>query len=116
MRETRLNEWWCVSCTSQNNEKCETTLKLKDVVTVEMIKVDWDLCWGESRSTKPCVSPCKVASAGDGSYLVCATGAAAAVFTAIGSSSVLGTEWLFMCAFFYAFVNPLVADRNVMAA
>ena len=29
------------------------------------------LCWRESSGTKPCVFPCAVASAGDGSYLVC---------------------------------------------
>ena len=52
--------------TSHSNEKCETTLKMKDAVRVEIMKVDWDLRWGESRSTKPC--PCKVASASDGSY------------------------------------------------
>ena len=27
--------------------------------------VAWALCWGGSRSTKPCVFPCKVAAAGD---------------------------------------------------
>ena len=59
---------------------------------VEIMKVDWDLCWGESRSTKPCFCPCKVASAGDGSYRLCATGAAAVVLTAIGSSSVFCIE------------------------
>ena len=80
------------------------------------MKVDFDLCWGESRSTKPCIFPRKVASAGGGSYLLCATGAAAVVSTAIGSSSVFCNEWLFMCACFYAFVDSLVADRNVMAA
>ena len=30
------------------------------------------LCWGGSRSTKPCVFPCKVAAAGDERYLLCA--------------------------------------------
>ena len=35
--------------------------------------------WGGSRSTKPCVFPCKVAAAGDERYLVCAAGAAAVV-------------------------------------
>ena len=34
----------------------------------------------------------------------------------IGSSSVFCNEWLFMCAWFYAFVDSLVADRSVMAA
>ena len=65
---------------------------------VEIMKVAWGLCWGESRSTKPGVFPCKVASIGDGSYLLCATGAAAVILTAIGSSSVFCNEWLFMCA------------------
>ena len=32
--------------------------------------------WGGSRSTKPCVFPCKVAAAGDERYLVCAAVAA----------------------------------------
>ena len=35
------------------------------------------LFWGGSRSTKPCVFPCKVAAAGDERYLVCAAGEAA---------------------------------------
>ena len=34
----------------------------------------------------------------------------------IGSSSVFCKEWLFMCAWFYSFVDSLVADRSVMAA
>ena len=71
---------------------------------------------GGSRSTKPCVFPCKVALAGDGSYLVCVTGAAAVVSTAIGFSSVFCNEWLFMCACFFAFVDSLVADHSLMAA
>ena len=33
------------------------------------------LMWGGSRSTKPCVFPCKVAAAGNERYLVCAAGA-----------------------------------------
>ena len=35
------------------------------------------MSWGGSRSTKPCLFPCKVAAAGDERYLVCAAGAAA---------------------------------------
>ena len=31
---------------------------------------------GESQGRKPCVFPCKVAPAGDGKYLLCASGAA----------------------------------------
>ena len=44
------------------------------------------MLWGGSRSTKPCVFPCKVAGAGDERYLVCAAVAAAVVPDAIGSS------------------------------
>ena len=40
--------------------------------------------WGGSRSTKPCVFPCKVAAAGDERYLVCAA-VAAGVPDAFGS-------------------------------
>ena len=42
--------------------------------------VAWALCWGGSWSTKPCVFPCKVAAAGDESYLVCAAVAAGIVW------------------------------------
>ena len=42
--------------------------------------VAWALCWGGSRSTKPCVFPCKVAAAGDESYIVCAPVAAGVVW------------------------------------
>ena len=38
------------------------------------------VCWGGSRSTKPCVFPCKVAAADDESYLVCAAVAAGVVW------------------------------------
>ena len=60
---------------------------------VRSYRVFWNLClqialewlhdvaralfWAGSRSTKPCVFPCKVAAAGDERYLVCAAGAAA---------------------------------------
>ena len=46
------------------------------------------MLWGGSRSTKPCVFPCKVAGGDDERYLVCATVAAAVVPDAIGSSYV----------------------------
>ena len=50
--------------------------------------------WGGSRSTKPCVFPCKVAAAGDERYLVCAAGAAGVVWFLL---CVL-QQWLFLCA------------------
>ena len=40
------------------------------------MNVAWAMFWGGSRSTKPCVFPCKVAAGDDERYLVCATGAA----------------------------------------
>ena len=45
------------------------------------MKVAWDSCWGGSRSTKPCVYPCKVAAAGDERYILCEAGAAWIVST-----------------------------------
>ena len=62
------------------------------------MNVAWALFWGGSRSTKPCVFPCKVVAAGDERYLVCAAVAAAVVPDAIGSSSVFCNKWLFLCA------------------
>ena len=50
--------------------------------------------WGGSRSTKPCVFPCKVAAAGDESYLVCAAVAAGVVWFLL---CVL-QQCLFLCA------------------
>ena len=41
------------------------------------MNVAWALFWGGSRSTKPCVFPCKVAAGDDERYFVCAAGAAA---------------------------------------
>ena len=40
------------------------------------MNVAWAMFWGGSRSTKPCVFPCKVVAAGDERYLVCAAVAA----------------------------------------
>ena len=58
--------------------------------------VAWAMFWGGSRSTKPCVFPCKVAAGDDERYLVCATGAAAVVPDAIGSFYVFCNKWLFL--------------------
>ena len=55
--------------------------------------VAWAMLWGGSRSTKPCVFPCKVAAAGDESYLVCAAVAAAVVWFLL---CVL-QQWCFLC-------------------
>ena len=58
------------------------------------MNVAWAMFWGGSRSTKPCVFPCKVAAAGDERYLVCAAVAAAVVSCANCSSHVFCNEWL----------------------
>ena len=58
------------------------------------MNVAWAMFWGGSRSTKPCVFPCKVAAAGDERYLVCAAVAAAVVWFLL---CVL-QQWLFLCA------------------
>ena len=65
---------------------------------VRFLNVAWGMFWGGSRSTKPCVFPCKVAAADDERYLVCATGAAAVVLSANCSSYVFCNEWLCLCA------------------
>ena len=62
------------------------------------MNVAWALLWGGSRSTKPCVSPCKVVAAEDERYRVCAAVAAGVVPDAIGSSSAFCNEWLCLCA------------------
>ena len=74
------------------------------------------LYWGGSWSTKPYVFPCKVAAAGDERYLVCAAVAAAVVSCANCSSYVFCNEWLCLCAYFYAFLEVVVADRIVVVA
>jgi len=52
------------------------------------MNVAWAMFWGGSRSTKPCVCPCKVAAAGDERYFVCAAGAAGVVSVA---------KWFLLC-------------------
>ena len=56
------------------------------------------LFWGGSRSTKPCVFPCKVAAAGDERYLVCAAGAAAVGLSFFLCRSVTVASSCFGCA------------------
>ena len=56
------------------------------------------LFWGGSRSTKPCVFPCKVAAAGDERYLVCAAGAAAVGWSFFFCRSVTVASSCFGCA------------------
>ena len=73
-------------------------LKLWLQIALELLHdVAWAVCWGGSRSTKPCVFPCKVAAAGDESYLGAAV-AAGVVLCANCSSYVFCNEWLCLCA------------------
>ena len=44
------------------------------------MNVAWAMLCGGSRSTKPCVFPCKVAAGDDERYLVCAAVAGAVVW------------------------------------
>ena len=62
------------------------------------MNVAWAMFWGGSRSTKPCVFPCKVAAGDDERYLVCAAVAVAVVPDAIGSFLCVLQQWLFLCA------------------
>ena len=80
------------------------------------MNVAWALFWGGSRSTKPCVFPCEVASAGDDRYTSCVRRVQLRSFhPQIGSSSVFCNEWLFLCAWFYACLESVIADRTGMA-
>ena len=58
----------------------------------------WAMFWGGSRSTKPCVFPCKVAAGDDERYLVCATVAAAVGLSFFFCRSVTVASSCFGCA------------------
>ena len=60
--------------------------------------VAWAMFWGGSRSTKPCVFPCKVAAGDDERYLVCATVAAAVGLSFFFCRSVTVASSCFGCA------------------
>ena len=89
---------------------------MKGGVRLEIMKVDWALCWGKSRSTKPCLfrvkwlQPAMKGTSGVRRVRL------AWFQNVIGSSSVLCNEWLFMCASIFWFVDSLVADRSLVAA
>ena len=123
-KRTDLDEGWLWDCTLNNNTSGKNWLWVLQRVVVPVcvvlcgswisgcrlewngcfilshgcMNVAWAMFWGGSRSTKPCVFPCKVAAAGDERYLVCAAGAAGVVSVANCSSYVFCNEWLFLCA------------------
>ena len=77
--------------------------------------------WGGSRSTKPCVFPCKVAAGDDERYLVCAAVAAGVGLCAFflprcngGLQAALGV--LPVCVVPCVFLESVLADRIGMAA
>ena len=79
------------------------------------------LFWGGSRSTKPCVFPCKVAAGDDERYLVCAAGAAAVGLSFFFCRSVTVASSCFGCACVCVVIGCFVresvlADRIGMAA
>ena len=102
---------------------------------VRSYRVFWNLClqialewlhdvaralfWGGSRSTKPCLFPCKVAAAGDERYLVCAAGAAAVglPFFLPHCNGGFKLLWVCLCVRSYrVFWNLCLSDRIGMAA
>jgi len=65
-------------------------LKLWCQIALEwLLDVACALCWGGSRSTKPCVFPCEVAAGGDEGHLLCA---AVAVWIVSACSATRGCE------------------------
>ena len=79
------------------------------------MNVAWDMFWGGSRSTKPCVFPCKVAAAGEERYLVCAAGAAGVVSCA-NCSMCFATSGCSCVRSSMRFLNLWLHDRIGMAA
>ena len=117
--------------------QCNGGFKLLWVcLCVRSYRVFWNLClqialewlhdvaralfWGGSRSTKPCVFPCKVAAGDDERYLVCAAGAAAVGLSFFFCRSVTVASSCFGCAcvcvVIGCFVQSVLADRIGMAA
>ena len=117
--------------------QCNGGFKLLWVcLCVRSYRVFWNLClqialewlhdvaralfWGGSRSTKPCVFPCKVAAGDDERYLVCAAGAAAVGLSVFFCRSVTVASSCFGCAcvcvVIGCFVQSVLADRIGMAA
>ena len=95
--------------------QCNGGFKLLWVcLCVRSYRVFWNLClqialewphdvaralfWGGSRSTKPCVFPCKVAAGDDERYIVCAAGAAAVGLSFFFGRSVTVASSCFGCA------------------
>ena len=81
----------CVSCISGCGSHCNGCRN-----------VAWAMLWGGSRSTKPCVFPCKMAAGDDERYLLCAAVAAAVVscanrFLLCVLQEVVVPAWVILC-------------------
>ena len=104
-----LNLWlqialeWLLDCRHLSSDvatcvdRCRFATECCETHCNGCMNVAWAMFWGGSRSTKPCVFPCKVAAAGDERYLVCAAGAAAVVSCANCSSCVLQRVVVSVC-------------------
>ena len=98
VRRLRLRSFgsFYVLCNNDGSCACSSMrfLKLWLQIALEWLHACYmGFFWGGSRSTKPCVFPCKVAAAGDERYLVCAAVAAAVVWFLL---CVL-QQWCFLC-------------------
>ena len=101
-----LKLWWqialewlrdCCHLVLPSVDRCRFATGCCETQCNGCMNVAWAMFWGGSRSTKPCVFPCKVAAAGDERYLVCAAVAVWIVSSSIGSSYVFCNEWLCLC-------------------
>ena len=84
------------------------------------MNIAWALFWEGSRSTKPCIFPCKVVAAGDERYLVCVRRLRFGSFRGQSvpplCSATSGCSCVRSSMRFYAFLESVVADRIGMAA
>ena len=110
---------WC-SATCGCKSQCNGCMKVRVVLRKALQwlhDVAWDLCWGGSRSTKPCAFSCKVAAVGDEGQLVCEAVAGALVATRYRFLLCdLQRVVAHVCVVLYALVQSLVADRSAMAS
>ena len=78
------------------------------------MNVAWILFWGGSRSTKPCIFPCKVAAGGDASCVRRVRLRSVCLFSRMrskGSRFTLGVWGLRVCSLDVAFVVATVRNR-----
>ena len=74
------------------------------------------LCFGEEPEHDTVCFLFKVSAGGEERYLVCGAGAAGVVSCANCSSYLFCNDWWFLCVYFYAVLEAVVADRIGMAA